>query len=373
MSCNNCCYSRVYIAIDNGCVPCFKVCLRMGRNSGWDKNTMLTCVKRNQPDMLKYALEMANEPNVPPEIRADVPTAYEVATHATQHNNTAWYPYILNTVGTSSNVRRIALFKLAIKSGDQNLCSQIYPYLKPRTTESATNKDMTDFMECAVFSRRLGMIMWVEQKYNTHHEMWPSQWRNNGRRLIEMIFKNKKYYTRLSMFMETFRHVFERINVHCWDEVAKHILNYNNPDNANTWSLFNHFWFNGGRESARPSWKNYCIRYNKLEELQLIHESCPEWPADFASLCELTPGVRQWSRRNLKEWAEWHGLDARNIRGENERILERQANAVPVEKENEKTTNLQKALAVIEDCDIPEGKYLELCNLLMDVHRRGVV
>jgi len=35
-------------------------------------------------------------------------------------------------------------------------------------------------------------------------------------------------------------------------------------------------------------------------------------------------------------------------------------------------TNLQKALAVIEDCDIPEGKYLELCNLLMDVHKRGV-
>ena len=57
--------------------------------------------------MLKYALEMANEPNVPPEIRADVPTAYEVATHATEHNHTAWYPYILNTVGTSTNVRRI--------------------------------------------------------------------------------------------------------------------------------------------------------------------------------------------------------------------------------------------------------------------------
>jgi hypothetical protein len=38
----------------------------------------------------------------------------------------------------------------------------------------------------------------------------------------------------------------------------------------------------------------------------------------------------------------------------------------------EKVTNLQKALAMIEECDIPEGKYLELCNLLMDVHKRGV-
>ena len=31
--------------------------------------------------------------------------------------------------------------------------------------------------------------------------------------------------------------------------------------------------------------------------------------------------------------------------------------------------NLQKVLAVIEECDIPEGKYLELCNLLMNEAR----
>jgi hypothetical protein len=57
---------------------------------------------------------------------------------------------------------------------------------------------------------------------------------------------------------------------------------------------------------------------------------------------------------------------------ERERIEQRQATAAPVAPVQEKVTNLQKALAVIEECDIPEGKYLELCNLLMDVHRRGV-
>jgi len=46
---------------------------------------------------------------------------------------------------------------------------------------------------------------------------------------------------------------------------------------------------------------------------------------------------------------------------------------VPVVPPKERVTNLHKALAVIEECDIPEGKYLELCNLLMDVHRRGVI
>jgi hypothetical protein len=45
---------------------------------------------------------------------------------------------------------------------------------------------------------------------------------------------------------------------------------------------------------------------------------------------------------------------------------------IEVEVKEERVTNLQKALAVIEECDLPDGKYLELCNLLMDVHRRGV-
>ena len=57
---------------------------------------------------------------------------------------------------------------------------------------------------------------------------------------------------------------------------------------------------------------------------------------------------------------------------ERERIEQRQATAAPVAPVQEKITNLQKALAIIEDCDIQEGKYLELCNILMDVHRRGV-
>jgi hypothetical protein len=57
---------------------------------------------------------------------------------------------------------------------------------------------------------------------------------------------------------------------------------------------------------------------------------------------------------------------------ERERIEQRQATTVPVVPVQEKVTNLQKILAVIEDCAFPEGKYLELCNLFMDVHRRGV-
>jgi len=59
-------------------------------------------------------------------------------------------------------------------------------------------------------------------------------------------------------------------------------------------------------------------------------------------------------------------------RVERERIEQRQATAAPVAPPQERPTNLQKALGLIEECEIQEGKYLEICNLLMDVHRRGV-
>jgi hypothetical protein len=347
MPCNNC---NLNTAIDIDCLPCFTRCLMDGTQT----DTIIKCVKKNNLEMFKCAMESEH---------LTKPSDYEIATHAIQHNGEAWYPYILRAVSESSNPRRIALFKLAIKSGDINLCSQMYPYLKPRTTNDATRKDMVDFMECAVFSLRLGMIMWVERTFNPGSTVWPGAWMNNGRRLVEMIFKNKKYYTRFHMVMDTFRHVIDRIVVHCWDTAAKIILSYDNPDNANTWSLFNHFWFIGGSVNASCGWKNYCIRYNKIEEMGMIHSVCPEWPVNFFEECDSIRGARQWGRRNLKDWAVTHGFDA-------ERIQER---AAQVEVNEERVTNLQKALAVIEECDIPEGKYLELCNLLMDVHKRGVV
>jgi hypothetical protein len=160
------------------------------------------------------------------------------------------------------------------------------------------------------------------------------------------------------MHLTTFDYVFSSTQVkgmiHDCDVAASMILNYTNSHVSDTSELFRKFWFVGGRENATPGWKTYCIKYNKLDELTLIHEECPEWPATFLDDCETGRGTRTWRRMNLKNWALDRGL------------------ATPVVPVQEESTNLQKALAVIEECDIPEGKYLELCNLLMDVHRRGV-
>jgi len=345
-------------------VRCFKHHTASGR--GWDNKTIIRCAKKDRFDMFNHVLQErtlfhgTGHPKIPSEVWNYFPSTYELACVTIEHRNPNWNYLVVDSMNECSNPRKIALFKLAIKSGTQNLCDIIYPYLKPRTTASATRKDMVDFMECAVFSRQIGMIMWVERTFNIDTRTpWPAAWGDNGRRLLEKILcKSFRYYDRFSMYLETFNYVFNNIQVkgdiNDWDEFASMILEYTNSRVPDTSELFRKFWFIGGNENVTPGWKTYCIKYNKIGELALIHTRCPEWPVSFLDDCDTGRRARGWGRMNLENWALDHGLSSQSA---------------PIQEQN---TNLQKVLAVIEECDIPEGKYLELCNLLMDVHRRGV-
>lgn len=377
MSNCHCCGWDIDRAIQMGCVQCFKRCTLPKTVNGsptLNADTLVNCAKNNCLVMFKHALKEYVEGKIPPETW-DIPgREYEVATHVIQHRNQAWYPVIIDFVSRSTNPRNIALLKLAIKVGDTAISSQIYPYLKPRTTESATQKDLTDFMECAAFSGQIRLVRWVEQHFNERSDVpWPSAWKNNGRRLIEMIFKNKERCKRryLGQLVEHFAHIFERVEIHCWDTVAKLVLSFKDDypgvHRFSEPSLFGMFWtqLNGSRH-ATPSWKNYCIRWSKAYELSYIHTRCPEWPVDFLALCESTPGRNYSCRQDMRRFASEHGVGPA-LPGR-----EPEPEVVPTPIVEKEATNLQKALAVIEECDIPEGKYLELCNLLMDVHRRGV-
>jgi len=361
MTCHNCCYFHVDISIKRECLECFKKCTYIGSRTGWDKNTLIECAKNNCRRMFQYVIDKKREepshPNIPPEVWNHCPTSYEIASRILTHRNSLWNDYIIKALNESSNQKNIALFKLAIKAGYQDACELIYPYLKPRTSANATRNDMIEYMRTAVFSRQLDMIMWVERTFNeSTGAPWPSMWSDDGDTLVRCMMKNKKY-RRHHMFTQTLDYVFNdngtKAMIYDFDTAAKVILEYDQ-----CYNLFRSLWFKGGRENAKPEWKNYCIRYNKLVELEYIHTHCPEWPENFLGLCDSVPGVRSWYRRNLKDWALRHGCHG---------------TAAPIVPPKERVTNLHKALAVIEECNIPEGKYLELCNLLMDVHRRGVI
>ena len=125
------------------------------------------------------------------------------------------------------------------------------------------------------------------------------------------------------------------------------------------------------------------IAKSRLDMLKLLDDFLPnkEYPENMMRQINYSRGKSTRDRRKMAsyvskkmlELGHTHAINqAEERRVERERIEQRQATAAPVAPQQERPTNLQKALGLIEDCEIPEGTYLELCNLLMDVHRRGV-
>ena len=124
------------------------------------------------------------------------------------------------------------------------------------------------------------------------------------------------------------------------------------------------------------------IGKSRLDMLKLLDEFLPNkaYPDDMMRQINYSRGQSTRARRKMASYVSQKMLElgrtrtnqAEERRIERERIEQRQATAAPIAPAQERPTNLQKALSLIEDCEIQEGKYLEICNLLMDVHRRGV-
>ena len=116
------------------------------------------------------------------------------------------------------------------------------------------------------------------------------------------------------------------------------------------------------------------IKDSRLVMLQYLDRFIPGYPDDMLRQLRTMRGKNSPARRDMITYvvAERHRvLREQNIERA-ARLAAAQAPAPAPAPVVERVTNLHKALAIIEDCEIPEGKYLELCNLLMDVHRRGV-
>ena len=125
------------------------------------------------------------------------------------------------------------------------------------------------------------------------------------------------------------------------------------------------------------------IAKSRLDMLKLLDDFLPnkEYPENMMRQINYSRGQSTRARREMASYVSQKMLElghthainqAEERRVERERIEQRQAAAAPVAPAQERPTNLQKVLSLIEDCEIQEGKYLEICNLLMDVQRRGV-
>jgi len=153
--------------------------------------------------------------------------------------------------------------------------------------------------------------------------------------------------------------------------------------NVNTLKCVIHMWkesFTGLRGTGNEM-KLATIKHNRLDMLRILDQDIHGYPTQMTDQMKTTRGKTSQARKEMIRYVtqqEYLVVDRARERNAERRhtlfnieadiILERQA-----DPDVERVTNLHKALAIIEDCKIPEGKYLELCNLLMDVHRRGVI
>ncbi len=143
------------------------------------------------------------------------------------------------------------------------------------------------------------------------------------------------------------------------------------------WKLSSH-----GLRGVENWMKLDTITNSRIDMLKMLDREFSGYPEDMMHQLRRWRGYSTRARREMIAYVRREQLRAdrgairvpslANLERERERIEQRQAAAAPVAPVQEKVTNLQKALAIIEDCGIQEGKYLELCNILMDVHRRGV-
>jgi hypothetical protein len=135
-----------------------------------------------------------------------------------------------------------------------------------------------------------------------------------------------------------------------------------------------------GLRGAGNEMKLATIKHNRLDMLRILDQDIHGYPTQMMNEMKTTRGKTTQARKEMIRYVvqrEYLVVDRARERNAERRhtLFNTEANIIPEIQADpvvERVTNLHKALAIIEDCKIPEGKYLELCNLLMDVHRNGV-
>jgi len=193
--------------------------------------------------------------------------------------------------------------------------------------------------------------------------------------LFEETIKSE-HVQKIELIYNDFRHRFR-------DWYPRHFEYAISTGNINTLKKVIEMWKESstGLRGTGNEMKLATIKHNRLDMLRILDQDIHGYPTQMTDQMKTTRGKTSQARKEMIRYViqqEYLVVDRARERNAERRhtlfnieaniILERQAAPVV-----ERVTNLHKALAIIKDCKIPEGKYLELCNLLMDVHRRGVI
>ena len=282
---------------------------------------------------------------------------------------------------------------------------EFYSFFRAETPDYETK--MKVIRELGYAAVKYGDILWLRQVVMYFSVSFKDAFANIGamHNIIEKTIKSE-HVQKIELIYNTFRHRSQDWSPSDFEDAIA-------TGNMNTLKYVIEMWKDSpaGLRGVENRIKLATIRHNRLVMLQYLDRFIPGYPDDMLDQMRIMRGKNSQARREMIRYVQEELLrtrrngtaslaaaiaererfriernrrlaerDATLERGriyneamvERGRIEQRQATAAPVAPVAEKVTNLQKALAVIEECEIPEGKYLELCNLLMDVHKRGV-
>ena len=284
---------------------------------------------------------------------------------------------------------------------DNDWKDEFYSFFRAETPDYETQMNVLRHLGYAAIKH--DDIMWLRQVVMYFTASFNDAFSNIGamHNIIEKTIKSE-HVQKIELIYNTFRHRSQDWSPSDFDDAIA-------TGNMNTLKYVIEMWKDSpnGFRGVGVQMKLATIRHNRLVMLQYLDRFISGYPDDMLYQLRTMRGKNSQARREMINYvaAERHHRlreqttrlaaaiaererfriernrrlaerDATLERGRiyNEAMVERgrrmeQAQPAPVA---EKVTNLHKALALIEECEIPEGKYLELCNLLMDVHKRGV-
>jgi hypothetical protein len=284
---------------------------------------------------------------------------------------------------------------------DNDWKDEFYSFFRAETPDYETKMNVVRHLGYAAIKH--DDILWLRQVVMYFTSYFNDAFANveDLDRLFEKTIKSE-HVQKIELIYNTFRHRTRDWSPSDFDDAIA-------TGNMNTLKYVIEMWNREPRMLRRAGnlMKLATIKDNRLDMLQYLDRFITGYPDEMVSQMRTMRGKNTQARRDMIRYVQEEvrrtrrngtaNLAAGIVERERERIernrrlaerdatLERgriyneamvergrrmeQAQPAPVV---EKVTNLHKALALIEECEIPEGKYLELCNLLMDVHKRGV-
>ena len=306
MVCTAC--TNSYIAAKRGHTECVYHCARI---HGWHPNTVVGAIEGGSRAMYE---RISDKRHVAPQL---VNEAKAAAMHG-------WDDVVRVALPLMNHVDILKLAMETLGRGHTRLCEILC-----RDYRAGQSFRIPGFLR-AIHSGKVDTCLWAEYFWKYTEDDWRT---HVDKMRLEAIHSNS---------LEMVEYIFERFGMprdpnKCLRNVVA---------NADNYYMFRYLWDKVEDKSiVEDTLKNYCIEKNRIEVLRTIQKSVPTWPETFLDIARR--GRQSALRKYLIKYAENCGAQEINV-------LRKRA--------------LHEMMEIIDDVEMPEGRYIKVCRLMRDLH-----